>query len=1019
MAELIRAQTLDDALDELKRRVAENEGRGEKNFIFCEDRLTLLTERAVIESSGGTFSTEVSTFARFLSPQKKVLSKQGSVMALSAILSSCEDLKCFRKNSAQAVYETIAQLAASRVDAEKLEKSAETAEGLLRAKLRDLSLLLGKYEGFLRENGLLDENGYLALLPGEIAKGALADANVFFFAFPSFTAQACEGLRAAMEHAGSVTGIFLDGKDPLYTGEAAKAFLRVAKEFGSVKESIAPSSLSGEAEILKGALFSPERYGKAKTETERVRVFRARDDAEEFSTVCALIKRYVIEKGLRYRDFAVLVEGSGSFLIAEKTFRAYKIPFFADRKRAFSLHPFCALVVACLAAAADGALPDSVDAVLANYYFGKGDAYRNYLLKYGGYRGGVHREIKEGDAVKGYDRGELLSCRARAEEILKLFPAKGTGAQYTGAIRALSALVDAERATEELQKRLDGAEKEFLALSPLEGILTEIEEIAGGQKFTAREFSALFGSGAGALEISLIPQSLDAVFVGDITESRIVRAEVLFCTGLTDALPHVSSDTAVITDGEIRKLKDLEVEIEPAIAVVNARARESVALNLCAFKRAAYFSRPLRRGEDETGESEVLSYLEGTFRVKPLPEVFPYDASEYEPALLALLALREDFVHGRDDEGEKKQSAIFRVLTERRSDEKNGKGAPALDEKKLDALITGGEKQTVPAAGKLYFAGDISPTLLEEYFTCPYRGFAMRGLRLREREERTVLDTDAGTFVHAVLESAAKRFNEFSDREECRAFAERAGRELLLAPRFASLTDTKAGVYTGERLVGEAVAASVAAYSQMVGSSFRVRSTEERVFLPALGIRGKADRVDEADGYVRVIDYKTGEIDDSFSSYYTGRKLQLQLYLLAASQEGKAAGAFYFPAADEFTKEGEVRYRMGGFFCKDDAVLALMDSTRKEGEKSTFFGGGGKSEKGMAQADFEAFLNYSLLVSARAEEEMRAGNVKPSPYDEACKFCKCKGMCGFVGTPRKEGKVRCGEIVGISRGEAK
>ena len=86
MINLIEAPTLDDALAALAARVAENESRGGKNFIFCEDRLTLLAEHAVLGGNGGTFLTEVSTFARFLSSDRKVLSKYGSVMAVSAIL---------------------------------------------------------------------------------------------------------------------------------------------------------------------------------------------------------------------------------------------------------------------------------------------------------------------------------------------------------------------------------------------------------------------------------------------------------------------------------------------------------------------------------------------------------------------------------------------------------------------------------------------------------------------------------------------------------------------------------------------------------------------------------------------------------------------------------------------------------------------------------------------------------------------------------------------------------------------
>ena len=57
MPKIIGAPTLDDALLALRRTVSEAERRGEKTLIFCEDRLTLLAERAVLDAVGGTFDT--------------------------------------------------------------------------------------------------------------------------------------------------------------------------------------------------------------------------------------------------------------------------------------------------------------------------------------------------------------------------------------------------------------------------------------------------------------------------------------------------------------------------------------------------------------------------------------------------------------------------------------------------------------------------------------------------------------------------------------------------------------------------------------------------------------------------------------------------------------------------------------------------------------------------------------------------------------------------------------------------
>lgn len=1013
------AATLDDALGALGALTAKNEERGEQNFIFCEDRLTLLAERAVLGAKGGSFLTEVSTFARFLSGEGgKVLSKQGSVMAVSAIIKALGDegegvLRCFRRGGAEAVYETIAQLSASRVDAEMLAQSAAEADGALADKLSDLALIFRKYTEFLREKEVLDENGYLALLPEKIAGGALRGVNLFFFAFPSFTAQAREGLRAAFESAGSVTGIFLGGSAEIYTNEGARMFCKVAEEFGGVKTGKTPCTLGADALHLRDGIFTPESFYKKGRETDAVRVFRAGDDGEEFDTVCALIKKHIMRDKLRYREIALLT--NGGIASAEKALRAHGIPYYADKKRKLSSHPFCRFVLSLLSARADGGLPASLDAVAANPYFGNGSAYRNYLLKYGGYRGAASRPIRETDevVVKQYDVRELLSCREKMLNLLSLFPASGKGEKFVASIEKLYMEADASGGSERLAKELEEqemrAESEFIRFpadlyeSRLGSVLKDVKQVAGGQKFTAREFAALLKSGLDSLEIAVLPQYTDAVFVGDLTDGKFERAEILFCTGLSDDLPRVSQDTAVITDGEIERLGELSVMIEPAIAVVNARARESLALNLCAFRRLLYLSRPLRRGDAETAESEALTYAEKLFCAKGIGEVFPYNATERDPARLQLIALKQ-----RADGGDEESGMRFRALCNAFPRTWCGDFTP-------EELACDKRREFVPSAGELYFSSAVSPTLLEGYFDCPYKGFLMRGLRLKEREERSVQSADAGTFVHGVLEETAKKFNAFKDEEECRVYARRAGESLLASPRFSSLTDTQSGKYAGDRLIGEGVAAATAAYRQLAGSAFRVRETEGRISLPALGIRGRADRVDEADGYVRVIDYKTGSIDDSPLSYYTGRKLQLQLYLLAASQNGKAAGAFYFPAADDFTKPGESKFRMSGFFSGEEQVLSLMDKTRAEGEKSEFFGGGGRTEKGMAQEDFNDFLRYAVLVSARAEEEMRAGNIAPSPYRGACDYCKCRGACGFVGAPRKENGVKCKEIACIAK----
>ena len=1003
MEKLIGAPTLDAALEALRKLVRQNESRGEKNLIFCEDKLTLLCERGVLAGVGGSFRTEVTTFARYLSGPG-VLSKQGSVMLISTIIEENRDrLRCFYERSAPAVYETIAQLNASRVDAEMLQASAEESEGLLKSKLTDLSFLLKSYREKLAERNLLDESDYLSLLPEKISSSDLSDTNVFFFGFSSFTKQAQQGIWAALFKAKSVTGIFTAGCEEFFTNESAKIFHKICVEAGREVETIAGcDDRNEEALHLARGLFSSERATLPQRKTDKVFRYRAVDEEAELSVTAALIKKYVSE-GLRYRDFAVLVPDKKSFLLAEKVFQAHKIPFFADKKRAFSEHPFCKFVLACLTAASSGVLPDEADEIASSVYFGDGGGYRNYLLKYGGYRGAVKREIKDGEAVKEFDREALVACREKMLAILKLFPAKAKGCEYVAAVRSLGELVRKDEITQALQEHFTGAEKQFLELAPLERVLDEMEFLGGEKKFSARDFSLELKSGLSALEISMIPQFFDAVFVGDVTESKFERVQVLFAVGLTGDLPRAAADTALITDGEMQKLEKLKVEIEPKIEQVNARARESITLNLCAFSKALYLSYPLEKGGEETEKSEIFSDAEKFFSMPPMPELFPFDCTEEQPALLKLLSVRHEVESGQQIK-DPKFDALYEALKEE------------YGEAFLEQLFSGGEKQPVPMKGEL----QVSPTELEKYFECPYASFVNRMLRLQERKERVLLDTDTGNFVHSVLEKSAEKFNEFKTEAECRSFARALAEELLKTPRFAALSDTLEGVYTSSRLLHECEEVTVAAWKQVCYSDFRVLKIEEKISIPELSLSGTPDRIDGVDSFVRVIDYKTGKIDDSPSAYYTGRKLQLQLYLKGVSREQLAAGAFYFPASEQFYKDGEEKFRMSGFYCNDEDVMFSMDPALKQGGESKLFEGriGGRAlDKAMSREKFDDFLDYGIMLSSRAEKEMQEGNLTPNPYDGTCKYCKFKSLCGFIGTPRKEKKISCTEIANIVRRE--
>ncbi len=538
----------------------------------------------------------------------------------------------------------------------------------------------------------------------------------------------------------------------------------------------------------------------------------------------------------------------------------------------------------------------------------------------------------------------------------------------------------------------------------LEKVLAETEELLALREMSVGEFADVLADGLDATEISLIPVKTDAVFVGDVTDSRIEKVRVLFAAGMNENVPKTTSDTALISDRELEKLAYVKAKIEPAVAEVNLRGREDAALNLCTFEEAAYFSYSLPADGSEAAVSEVLRYVNALFCKKngqPIraeksrkEEDFVYECSAPAPAL------RKWYISREADEAALKKYGVKTNSLEQalaRYEEETGNGewaraAAAYENEAENAFIESGES--------LFFkGGKISPGALETYFTCPFRHFMQYGLRLKEREEQSVMATDSGNFIHELLEKTAKKFEETKTEGELRETAQKIGAELLTKPPYSYSADTVSGEYAQKRLLAEGIEAAAAAFRQVKGSLYRVAETEKSVETPEF--RGRIDRVDVSENLIRVIDYKTGSIDDSVSSYYTGRKIQLEMYMAAAKGDKIPAGVFYFPASLSFSDESDKPFRMRGFFVNDEEALTAGDPVTAAGEKgaeSEFFAaknGESRNSHSMDRLTFLSFIEYSKFVSGGARKELKAGYIGVSPCKYACLYCPYGGACGF------------------------
>lgn len=1023
MRTVIKAYTLSECMDAMAEYVQAFEKQGQKNVIFCEDRLTLIAERALMRKLGGSILSSVTTFARFLKTDASVLSKQGSVMAIGSIMTKLQKegkLKCFKSSAsvssnAKYIYETIAQFAASDVTGETLDESLNLLpEDLLKRKVGDLKEIYSEYENMLEESGYVDESKYLSLLPLQIIKDkSLKDANVFFLCYSSFTAQAQKAIRAVCQTAKSVVGVFCDGEEEIYTHRASTAFENVLSEYGKYNTVQYGKPLAGEAEVLRSGLYNPEKLsGKEnKYKTDKIRIFEGANVGREAEYVAGQIAKKMQEnENLRYRDFAVLVPDIATYsLPLKKAFADYKIPGFFDEKKSLKNHPLSEFVLACLEYVLGGYSSDDAQALAQNYFFGESDNFRNYLLKYGNYRRGALNEIKD---VPGYDFAELEVGRERFLTIIKLIKKEGTGREYTAAIRRILADFSVYKRLEELEKKVDDVTfKGYLAqiAAALEKVLLEAELLLTGQ-MTVSQFHAVLSEGLNATEISLIPLKSDAVFVGGIVTSRIEKVCVLFALGLTDQVPDVTADTALISDMEIRRLAAVKTLLEPTVAEVNLRHRENVCLNLCTFMDSLYLTYPVSDG-DVSAVSEILRYTSELFKGEEekiktergvaLSEL-PYYCAEPRPAVRRMIVSRAEFLSRK-----RKDHVVYDSLFEALKEIGIEMDESDYDKKRFD---------TVDGAAELLFSGDrVSPSTLEKYFACPFRNFLESGLKIKQRDESSVLSTDSGTFIHELLKRTSKKLKSLEKEEDVESLAKNTMEEIFeQKPTLIAQEERAHGVYFRKRLVKEGTDVLLAVFRQIKNSDYDVEYVEKSIRTDEF--KGQIDRVDVSGEFVRIIDYKTGGLSSGATEFYTGQKLQLPLYMTAVSEGKRAAGILYFPASNDFREEKKENFEMIGYVNSSPDALQKSDKNFVPTDKTPVIQG--QKATLLSEQDFCDFIDYSVQVAKKAKDEMKDGYVAANPYEGKCSYCKYGGICGFnkvTEQPRREPNIKAERLAEIAR----
>ncbi len=936
-------------------------------FLLVPDQFTLQAERNALEcmNAEALLQLEVvsrSGFARRIlasegRPKEVPVDKYGRFMLLAKLLLEEEEntgiFSVVKKKTSfiSMMNDIISDMKQYEVQPGEL---ADIASGLdsgdvLREKLEQVQVI---YEKYSREisGKYTDSEDLLRVVSEKIRQSETVKTHEFWIdGFDYMTPKLLSMVEAIVCTAPNVSIVLTGDDTPGAEKEDRFAIFRRMR--GALKE------IAVRNNIVYREYTISEKYAR-KSGPPEICLTACSDFYAEAETAAVKITELVREKGLRYRDIAVIcndaqVRGS----IFRRVFERYGIPLFLDRKRSIMHDPAVEFLFAMIDVIKDGRKFNDIFRMIKTGYSPIDDnaceELENYCAKYhirGGkwkkpFLYGIRDEGEEKLArLNGY-RQQIYEFTERAQT---LFQNKKTVREKTEALwrfltetAQMPQRIDMARAALEAGGKLEYAESTAQIWKSIVSLFDQIVEILGDEELSADEYAQILRQGFVEVEIGLLPPTNDQVLFGTMQRTRTGRTRALFICGANEGvLPENPASWGIFSEEE-----------KQLIGEKNRRICSTDELRGLEQQLAMY--KTISKAEDYLFVSWAEIDAEGT-ELRPSSLV-----SELSGSGTGHTGVRQerDIPGGADSLRliQTKESSLP-YLTERLRKAVRGEamdpvwkaavafydGDAAYDNVKKGLFFNNKveriEKETVK---KLYGRGIseeliLSASSIERFSRCPFSFFVSYGLRPYEERSFDVDVRSIGDIYHYCLMRLAEYLTEEGAEitdENSRWMTVSAEEIGKLSDRFVDeFADTyREGIFLmkgrGGYLRGRVKEVCRRTACIMVGQvrSGRVRAIyfEKRfgrradaVFPPVcldLGEEGKVliegmiDRVDilsvpSSDRtYVRVIDYKSGSDRFDMDEVKSGFRLQLMLYLKGAMGgigEAVPAGVFYFRISD-------------------------------------------------------------------------------------------------------------------------
>ncbi len=1024
-------------------------------IIIVPEQFTFETERNLLRKGYGNYN--VLSFTRLIDTVRNTyggsagdtLGNFDKVIIMLRALSQAKESLAIYKN-----YCDYVDFAAKLIKlSDELKESAVTLDQLQNSinkikvsstknKVKELVAILLEYNAIISKEFLDPADELQRLYETINSKNFFKDKCVYFDGFKSFSNAQIKILRCALRDAKNVTISFCC--DPL---DMASRRLKIFSNVYNIIDKISREANNVNCKIVEPILLEKSFYVNEDlaffekhifnndgevflNNAENVAVMHSKSPSDMIDEVLLMIHRLVRVNGYKYSDFVIVSRDINKYdrylsAYSEK----YDIPVFFDKRKSLKYSPISRFVISAINAAITlksdnifeflksgfNLVSDYDVALLEDYVFLwkiDGDTWLNsWNMSVKGLDEFRNEEEKENGLKKlekiNEIRQKVIEPIVSLKYSLTNNPSKNCEAIYNFIVRlGVNKLLEQYIKVLEEDKNFKQADFCKASYEPFMDLLSSLHKCFKNFEMQPKKFLELLSHTIANKTIGTIPQMIDEVSCGSADRIRPARPKVVFVIGLNQyEFPATISDSDLLLNTDRKELISCDIDIvDKFITYLHNENFLLYSSSCCSSEKVFLCSC------SNAGETMPTSLVNNTLNA--FPNCNRVDLSNIE-----------DKIETKDNsfsilaELNPKFSEYHEPLTTYYKETEYNDKLGYLNST-LEVTDTHLSKDFTDRN----FNHDVnmSASRIDLFYKCKFSYFCKYILNLKTKKVAEVDTMNRGTMVHYVLEQSIKKYGinlANFNKSDLDNLVDDYLNEYLTVIKAEKLLEDNRFKFIFNKIAALTKKTIYRVAEEFKNTEFNPTYCEYSIGedIPPLQIQGKnkinitgfIDRVDifhsrvnDNVNYVRIVDYKSGNLKININNILYGLNLQMLIYLYAFHKNYDKefcvpAGIFYLPANGGYNQENP-KMKMSGIVPNDPRLYYALD---RSGEFIPTFSDD-KTRKENPQIDVEDFYTLFEYVNHKIvamESEILDGNFEARPYEQglitACTYCDFKNIC--------------------------